>query len=134
MPPADDERRVTADTEEPASRNDADKALLRAKSKTETFAGEGSALQKRAAADGRALRTPEDARKEQARLRRQIEAARQPEAADEARLRLLEVGARLAELTGDPADREQLERDVAAYLARGDARQKDRARRVLEPR
>jgi Putative zinc-finger len=51
--------------------------------------------------------------------------------ADEARVRVVEVGAQAYRLARDPRDLAQLERDADAYLARPDALQAGRVRAVL---
>lgn len=60
-------------------------------------------------------------------------ARRRPEGAegDEARLQVVEAGARAYELGGDPRDLETLKADAAAYLERRDARHVDRVRERL---
>jgi len=52
--------------------------------------------------------------------------------ADEARVRAIEAGVAAWRVGGQATDLERAEDDLAAYLGRDDARQKDRARRALE--
>ncbi len=52
--------------------------------------------------------------------------------ADEARVRALEWGALAWRLGKEDSDRRAVEREAAAYLARDDARQRDRVRALLE--
>jgi len=52
--------------------------------------------------------------------------------ADEARVRAIEAGVAAWRAGKQATDLERAEEDLAAYLGRDDARQKDRARRALE--
>ena len=56
-----------------------------------------------------------------------------PREADEARVRVVEMGVAAWRFENQPEDRSLAEQDAAAYLARADARQTDRVRSLLAP-
>ena len=73
----------------------------------------------------------EEARRVRERWRAFLLQAPPASEADEARVRLVEVGIKAWQLSNDPADLSLLKRDAEDYLRRDDAAQGDRVRRLL---
>jgi len=76
-------------------------------------------------------RDAKEARRQRERWRRRAEAARDPLQADAAWVRVIELGAAAWRLGNDPDDLKALRQDAEAYLARPDARQTARVRKIL---
>lgn len=100
---------------------DADKARRKARPAVLTF---GSLL-------AEAPSSAEEARRVRERWRAFLLQAPPASEADEARVRLVEVGLKAWQLSNDPADLSLLKRDAEDYLRRDDAAQGDRVRRLL---
>jgi hypothetical protein len=73
----------------------------------------------------------EGARRVREQWRAFLELSPLPRQADEARVRIVEMGALAWRFSNDPADRDQARRDALAYLRRDDAAQGARVRSLL---
>jgi hypothetical protein len=78
-----------------------------------------------------APRSADEARRVRERWRAFLLQSPPASEADEARVRLVEVGLKAWQLSNDPADLNLLKSDAEAYLRRDDAAQGDRVRRLL---
>lgn len=113
-----------------------DSAASRKDAMSERTAGLAAASRPLASAKLRELqaRTPRDAaeaRSLRESWRRFSSESADPHEADEARVRVVEMGVAAWRFEQQPADRSLAEQDAAAYLARADARQPDRVRGLL---
>jgi hypothetical protein len=76
-------------------------------------------------------RTADEARRGREGWRHRARTASDPDLADAAWVRVVELGAASWRLGKDPRDLETLKQDAEAYLARADARRPDRVRAIL---
>ena len=122
LPPAEEARKLESPRASGAVfLRDADKARRKGRPAVLTF---GSLL-------GEAPSSADEARRVREQWRAFLQQSPPATEADEARVRLVEVGLRAWELSNDPADLSLLKRDAEDYLRRDDAAQGDRVRRLL---